>query len=705
MGGRSRGTPRGEAEVKSISPLTSLCEGEHRFVAFVGAGASALPPSNLPTWTEFNDLLLEQLCERLARYSDGRQPTDQILAVFRARRDGSRFFAPDFQAQLMEEEVGLDYFRVWQSLDTDVYGPVHAALAELAVRGRLAAIITTNFDRLIESALQERLAPFKVFHDQPSFDELVTSLDDHSAPLPVIKIHGSIEDTASLIDTLDQRVAGRPPSLMQAMRLLIVRHPWLYLGFSGADFSHNPHYLGILDAAADAWGFVFLVREGTNPLEGVRRLAEAYGPEKAAILTVDLSTWLEQTFGLDIPNLSMGSVDEADAQPQARVRDAIRRWANELGPIAVVNILCAMLTSSGLEAQAFWLLRKTWKSYRRPVDTEGKSYDRYNYNYGTALLNAGLIENPIALDDDMANLAEWKEHADQNAYEFLARAYQGQLLASGAQLAAVLAYRGELGKGIGLAASVTDEALAHGNKSEICDVAIASTPISDIVRVNPVPQLRHCVELAEEVGDELRRAMLCAHLGRFLTYDGDFAEAKKFLDEAERIGRLLDLRPVLLATQAARGRWLTDTGTSDEGAVRVLQDVASRIRALDEEPLVTKFDPLQPEREPTAIRARHPTLCRVLLDLNRAARFAGDADVMNETLDELDETAVEHFRGYCPHYYLAYAECLLVHGEGDQREFVSELIASARAVGTASENPWVAQAADDLERRRAQAET
>jgi hypothetical protein len=28
------------------------------FVAFVGAGGSALPPSNLPTWTEFNSLLL-----------------------------------------------------------------------------------------------------------------------------------------------------------------------------------------------------------------------------------------------------------------------------------------------------------------------------------------------------------------------------------------------------------------------------------------------------------------------------------------------------------------------------------------------------------------------------------------------------------------------------------------------------------------------
>lgn len=120
------------------------------FVVFVGAGASAMPPSRLPTWTEFNDLLLECLCDLLAEFSDNRQPTAKMLAIFRARRDQTRFFAPDFQAQLIEEEIGADYFRVWQSLDTEIYGPVHAALAELARLGRLAAVVTTNFDRLID---------------------------------------------------------------------------------------------------------------------------------------------------------------------------------------------------------------------------------------------------------------------------------------------------------------------------------------------------------------------------------------------------------------------------------------------------------------------------------------------------------------------------------------------------------------------------
>jgi hypothetical protein len=225
--------------------------------------------------------------------------------------------------------------------------------------------------------------------------------------------------------------------------------------------------------------------------------------------------------------------------------------------------------------------------------------------------------------------------------------------------------------------------------------------IYDIVRLFDLAavQLRHCVEIAQQLGDELRRAVLCAHLGRFLTYGGHFDEAEKFLEEAERIGHRLALQPVLLASQAARGRWLCDSGESDESAVRMLREVVSAIHALDEEPLFMKADLLQPESPSTMVRGRHPTLCRVLLDLNRAARFAGDAEVMNQTLDELDALATDVFPGYCPHYYLSYAECLLAHGTPDQRDLTADLIRRARQMGERSQNPWVAQAADHLERQ------
>src|SRR5262245_61296225 len=225
-----------------------------------------------------------------------------MLETFRWRRDKTQFFSPDFQAQLMEEEVGADYFSVWQSIDGSVYGPVHAGLAELAVQRRLAAIVTTNFDQLTEKALTARGQKFQVFHDLRSFERLATLLESGGKRrlLPVIKIHGSIEDAGSLIDTLRQRIAGRPQSLLDALRRLLERHPWLFLGFSGADLSYNRNYLGIFDAAAVAKGFVFVAREGSKIEDGVTRLTEAYGAEKSSVVIGELSSWLSKTFSLDV---------------------------------------------------------------------------------------------------------------------------------------------------------------------------------------------------------------------------------------------------------------------------------------------------------------------------------------------------------------------------------------------------------------------
>src|SRR5262245_34255258 len=278
--------------------MLDLVESKEPFVAFVGAGASAIAPSSLPTWSQFNSLLLEALCNALAAFSGNRQPTNEMLESFRWRRDRTEFFSPDFQAQLMEEEVGADYFAVWQSIDSGVYGPVHAGLAELAAQRRLAAIVTTNFDQLTEKALSARGEKFQVFHDLPRFERLSTLLESRGKrrPLPVIKIHGSIHDRASLVDTLRQRIAGRPQSLLDALRRLLERHPWLFLGFSGADFSYNRNYLGILEAAADAKGFIFLSREGAKIEDGVTRLMEAYGAEESSVVVGNLASWLSATF-------------------------------------------------------------------------------------------------------------------------------------------------------------------------------------------------------------------------------------------------------------------------------------------------------------------------------------------------------------------------------------------------------------------------
>jgi hypothetical protein len=663
-----------------------------------------LPPSSLPSWTGFNSLLLECLGDRLNEYADNRQPTAAMLAAFRERRDKTGFFPPDFQAQLMEEEIGADYFRVWQSLETRAFGVAHASLAELAGRGRLAAIITTNFDRLIEAALEDRGQAFEVFHDAAGFERLSSALrDSTSGALPIIKIHGSIEDTASLVDTLRQRVVGRPPALNAVLQLLLRRHFWLYLGFSGADFGYDPHYLGVLDAAAEAKGFVFLARPGSEVQKGIEDLKDAYGADKAAIVTGDLSAWPAATFQLSTAQTpATHETDTADKQT-AVVRLRIGEWVKDLGPIAVVNIVCSMLNSVGLEREAFWLMRKTWKSYRNAEDMRSKSYGRYNYNYGMSLFDAGLIRNPLVRAEDGSNLAQWKEYADENAFEYLHRSYaEGPVLAAGGQLASLLAYRGELGRAMGLATEVTQEAVRRDSHMDLCDIGIASIVIYDIVQMfsAAADRLRRCIDLAKALGDEPRRAMLCAHLGRMLTYSRHFSEADAALEEADRIGRRLGLRRVLLATQAARGAWLADSGISVAQSVELLRATVDVLSELDEVPLVTKVnlnDPSLPRRE---LKGRQPTLCRVLLDLVRSALLARDWNALDPALDRLEVLTLDFFPGYHPHFGLQYAQYLMTIAP-DKKEFIADVIGRAREVGKRSENPWVAKAADHLDQQLA----
>lgn len=364
--------------------------------------------------------------------------------------------------------------------------------------------------------------------------------------------------------------------------------------------------------------------------------------------------------------------------------------------MAVVNILYAMLKSSGLEEQALWLMRRTWRRYRSGEDTQGASYHRYNFNYGVSLLERGFLRNPVALDEDMGNLPEWKEHADQNAYEHLARSYEhGGLPAAGGWLTALLAMRGEVGRAIAVGEEATHRALAAGSGLVLCDVAIACAAVYDIVQLfgPPIEQFRRCRAIAASLGDEPRRAALCALLARFLTYAGRFDEADACLAEADAVADRLDLGAVRRAARAARGVWLADSGASPEEAVRVLRTVADELGARDDVPLFVKIDALQPDAAPRAVRGIDPMLCRVQLDLARAALLAGHSDVLNDALDEL---ATEAFPGYCPHYYLTHAQALLLHGDDAQRALAAELLERAAALGRQQGNAWPEQAAAAL---------
>ena len=158
----------------------------------------------------------------LIEYSPGRLQT-----ILRSERIGSFVYA-----EICERHAPGTVIRsasVWVNAHAfeilvDTRPPIAAGWyfhhAELASRGRLAAVVTTNFDRLIEEALRSRGVPFNAVHDAPGFAALAGLANGDLGALPIVKIHGSIEDSSSLVDTLRQRLAGRPPRVPRGRRLL-----------------------------------------------------------------------------------------------------------------------------------------------------------------------------------------------------------------------------------------------------------------------------------------------------------------------------------------------------------------------------------------------------------------------------------------------------------------------------------------------------
>ncbi|HSF58514.1 MAG TPA: SIR2 family protein, partial [Candidatus Binatia bacterium] len=162
-----------------------------------------------------------------------------------------------------EDECGLEYFRVLQALDTEDRNACHDAIATLAAHHYLAAIVTTNFDRLIERALEAADVPYRVFYDSTHYEALPDVVaSGFREPLPVIKVHGSGEVPESTVDTLRQRIKGRPEALERAIRALLSRHHVLFAGFSGADLAYDEGYLGLRAAAAENRSFTCLLRPG-----------------------------------------------------------------------------------------------------------------------------------------------------------------------------------------------------------------------------------------------------------------------------------------------------------------------------------------------------------------------------------------------------------------------------------------------------------
>ncbi len=385
-----------------VTPALTHAARDGRLVVFVGAGVSVAPPTCLPSWWEVNQAVVEALA-RQVEPDVGREAANGFAHIVSERQRADRF-PPEYQAEVIVGRLRHRYFEVLRCLDGDEPNASHLALATLARAGCVRAILTTNFDRVLEAAFQTVNTPLDVRYRPEQMRALADDpalLERADAPCQLLKIHGSADAPDTLVDTLSQRKRGLPPATDECIRHLLRFGHWLFVGFSGADLEADPGYLHLRGDADVARGFTWLVREGSQPLRAVRSLETLYA-DRGHIVHGELPGWLDglaQTLAGDArPAATVLAPAQVEARRSAATRAVLEHtdaWAVEQGKRRCSVVLAALLEAVGDPAAALELLTR--------VRERATDEDRATGTYGMVCDQLGSLyrargENELALE-------------------------------------------------------------------------------------------------------------------------------------------------------------------------------------------------------------------------------------------------------------------------------------------------------------------
>ncbi|MGE3854654.1 MAG: tetratricopeptide repeat protein [Planctomycetota bacterium] len=391
-------------------------------------------------------------------------------------RVGAGLLPPEVVAEVIETEIGERYFDVLRCLSSEAANPAHLALARLAKAGALAAIITTNFDRAIESALEQLDVPFRVAASPDEFNDLGGNfgVDGQCA---VVKLHGDLDRTYTLVDTLQQRLKGPSLGLLGLIAKLLEDHHWLFMGYSGADLNADPNYLTLWSNRENANGLTWLTRPGAKPLPAASWLVSSYG-EKAQFLEFDiegLSTIVDEA----LPGSAQAQVSTNTGTP-TDAYDEARKWAAALGVVCSAVLLEKLLSHIG--QPCFELVSAVYQGYS---DQRG----------------AGANEDWARLCNSMSNATVELERAAQLQRE-------------------ALDIYGALGNQLEVAKRLTNIGIIE---------KAAGKPVEAIRATN------ESIALFRQLRDRRCEARALTHLASVHSYQGEYREAESCYLESLRI--------------------------------------------------------------------------------------------------------------------------------------------------------------------------
>ena len=255
-----------------------------KFVVVAGAGISVDYPSNLPSWWKFNESLINVIKKRAENLCP------KINDLFSSITLDGSFPVQTLSDVLVRNGMGKFYFPILKMLNSDRPNANHFALVELVKNKLVDTIVTTNFDKLIELAFEKREVPIRLMFNDSHFED--SSIQENV----LLKVHGSVDDATSFIDTVTQKAVG----LSKAKKDFLKRRldcDIVFIGFSGADFDFDENYIPIKGALENNKRVRWIVHPKSKVSENILHLKELY-PAQVEIEEKKLSSFFSE-YGIE----------------------------------------------------------------------------------------------------------------------------------------------------------------------------------------------------------------------------------------------------------------------------------------------------------------------------------------------------------------------------------------------------------------------
>ena len=207
-----------------VKLAASALPGKKKYILFAGAGVSK--DADIPTaW----DLMLQTASYLYASENPESEPPDSIEDWF-VKSEYAGWEYSKLMEELYPHSPEQQDFLKQQLTGYDI-GEVHYGIAELARRGIIRAVVTTNFDHYIEKALQEIGIEVQVI----STDEDLQNSEPliHCKNLRIYKPHGTLGRGALKNTPRDVESLSQP--MEEELTRVMSEHGLIVLGYAGRD--------------------------------------------------------------------------------------------------------------------------------------------------------------------------------------------------------------------------------------------------------------------------------------------------------------------------------------------------------------------------------------------------------------------------------------------------------------------------------------